>query len=261
MAAVFSFSTYYLIQHKDSLTQVPTVVSLCLVTLVGILSVPVFGLAGFHVVLVARGRTTNEQVCIYWLVLVVRRLIHCYFLLNSSASFSCAGDGQVPRRLQSLLERMWRQLLLRAVWSAVRQVFVMIIINELEALCILAGTFTFFFFSLFWLTPHSLAQPTRYVGRKPHRYTFSSATNNIHNVDVSPDQVKVYLNSGGHAKGNGTGPGVTYNKVSSNLIVVFSTLYLWVGLWHIYGRFFSSFPHFSVRKSVRSCRHLWQSLI
>jgi len=62
MAAVFSFSTYYLIQHKDRLTQVPTIVSLCLVTLVGILSVPVFGLAGFHVVLVARGRTTNEQV-------------------------------------------------------------------------------------------------------------------------------------------------------------------------------------------------------
>lgn len=62
MAAVFSFSTYFLIQHKDRLTQVPTIVSLCLVTLVGILSVPVFGLAGFHVVLVARGRTTNEQV-------------------------------------------------------------------------------------------------------------------------------------------------------------------------------------------------------
>ncbi len=62
MAAVFSFSTYYLIQHKHELTAVPTVVSLCLVTLVGILSIPVFGLAGFHVVLVAKGKTTNEQV-------------------------------------------------------------------------------------------------------------------------------------------------------------------------------------------------------
>jgi hypothetical protein len=65
---------------------------------------------------------------------------------------------------------------------------------------------------------HSLAQPTRYVGRKPHRYTFSSTTNNIHNSDVSPDQVKVYLNSGGHAKGNGTGPGVTYNKVYNQFL-------------------------------------------
>jgi len=65
MAAVFSFSTYYLIHHKDNMSQVPTVVSLCLVILVGILSIPVFGLAGFHVVLVARGRTTNEQVTVF----------------------------------------------------------------------------------------------------------------------------------------------------------------------------------------------------
>lgn len=72
MAAVFSFSTYYLIQHKDRLTQVPTVVSLCLVTLVGILAVPVFGLAGFHVVLVARGRTTNEQVRLELLIDLTR---------------------------------------------------------------------------------------------------------------------------------------------------------------------------------------------
>ncbi|XP_057372830.1 palmitoyltransferase ZDHHC8-like [Daphnia carinata] len=150
MAAVFSFSTYYLIQHKDSLTQVPTVVSLCLVTLVGILSVPVFGLAGFHVVLVARGRTTNEQV---------------------TGKFR-GGFNPFSRGCGA---------------------------NCCYALC--GPQFA------------SLAQPTRYVGRKPHRYTFSSATNNIHNVDVSPDQVKVYLNSGGHAKGNGTGPGVTYNKL------------------------------------------------
>ena len=81
MAAVFSFSTYFLIQHKDNLTQVPTVVSLCLVTLVGILSVPVFGLAGFHVVLVARGRTTNEQVCPYRLMLADRQLTRGCFPL------------------------------------------------------------------------------------------------------------------------------------------------------------------------------------
>ncbi|KAK4005564.1 hypothetical protein OUZ56_007265 [Daphnia magna] len=150
MAAVFSFSTYFLIQHKDRLTQVPTIVSLCLVTLVGILSVPVFGLAGFHVVLVARGRTTNEQV---------------------TGKFR-GGFNPFSRGCGA---------------------------NCCYALC--GPQFA------------SLAQPSRYVGRKPHRYTFSSATNNVHNSDVSPDQVKVYLNSGGHTKGNGTGPGVTYNKL------------------------------------------------
>ena len=90
MSAVFSFSTYYLIQHKDRLTQVPTVVSLCLVILVGILAVPVFGLAGFHVVLVARGRTTNEQVRLsLYLVLFIYL---CISFVNM-----CTGDGEIPR--------------------------------------------------------------------------------------------------------------------------------------------------------------------
>lgn len=61
---------------------------------------------------------------------------------------------------------------------------------------------------------NSIAQPTRYLGRKPHRYTFNTATSTVHTSDVSPEQVKVYLNAGGHAKGNGTGPGATYNKVT-----------------------------------------------
>ena len=58
---------------------------------------------------------------------------------------------------------------------------------------------------------YSLAQPMRYVGRKPHRYTFAVA-NTVHMTEVGSEQVKIYLNSG-QTKGNGNAHGAIYNKV------------------------------------------------
>jgi len=48
--------------NKEELTHIPIIISMFLIVLVGILLIPIGGLTGFHLVLVSRGRTTNEQV-------------------------------------------------------------------------------------------------------------------------------------------------------------------------------------------------------
>lgn len=48
--------------NKNDLTHIPIIISIFLIVIVGILLIPIGGLTGFHLVLVSRGRTTNEQV-------------------------------------------------------------------------------------------------------------------------------------------------------------------------------------------------------
>ncbi|XP_016140566.1 palmitoyltransferase ZDHHC5 isoform X2 [Sinocyclocheilus grahami] len=59
---VFGFSLLYIIHHTKQLDQVRSAVTMAVMCVAGLFFVPVAGLTGFHVVLVARGRTTNEQV-------------------------------------------------------------------------------------------------------------------------------------------------------------------------------------------------------
>ncbi|XP_062610915.1 palmitoyltransferase ZDHHC8B-like isoform X1 [Saccostrea cucullata] len=62
MISVFSFCLLYVLRHKDNLKTVGNIVALIDMIIIGLLIFPVSGLTGFHVVLVSRGRTTNEQV-------------------------------------------------------------------------------------------------------------------------------------------------------------------------------------------------------
>ncbi|XP_062856982.1 palmitoyltransferase ZDHHC5-B [Trichomycterus rosablanca] len=60
--AVFGFSLLFILHHTERLDEVPAVLTMTVMCISGLFFVPVAGLTGFHVVLVARGRTTNEQV-------------------------------------------------------------------------------------------------------------------------------------------------------------------------------------------------------
>uniref|UniRef100_A0A8D8L9E3 Palmitoyltransferase n=1 Tax=Culex pipiens TaxID=7175 RepID=A0A8D8L9E3_CULPI len=63
MLSIFSLSLIYVLQkEKDKLTEVEPIVAMILMAIVTLLAIPIFGLTGFHMVLVSRGRTTNEQV-------------------------------------------------------------------------------------------------------------------------------------------------------------------------------------------------------
>ncbi|KAI0978329.1 hypothetical protein GJ496_001985 [Pomphorhynchus laevis] len=59
---VCAVSIFVVLINRQQLSTPEAIISLCVLAFTGLLNFPIFGLFGFHVVLVARGRTTNEQV-------------------------------------------------------------------------------------------------------------------------------------------------------------------------------------------------------
>lgn len=57
-----ALASLYVLYHIEELSGVRTAVTMAVMCVAGLFFIPVAGLTGFHVVLVARGRTTNEQV-------------------------------------------------------------------------------------------------------------------------------------------------------------------------------------------------------
>ncbi|XP_060641683.2 palmitoyltransferase ZDHHC8 isoform X1 [Anolis sagrei] len=62
MVGVFTFGLIFILHHAEKLGAVHTAITMAVMCVAGLFFIPVIGLTGFHIVLVARGRTTNEQV-------------------------------------------------------------------------------------------------------------------------------------------------------------------------------------------------------
>ncbi|XP_060764695.1 palmitoyltransferase ZDHHC8B-like isoform X3 [Neoarius graeffei] len=61
MVAIFSGGLLYVLDHLETLWELRSTVTLSIMSMSGLFFIPVMGLACFHMVLVATGRTTNEQ--------------------------------------------------------------------------------------------------------------------------------------------------------------------------------------------------------
>ncbi|KAL4640623.1 zinc finger, DHHC-type containing 5a-like [Arapaima gigas] len=59
---VFGFGLLFVLHHTQHLDGLHAAVTMAVMCVAGLFFIPVAGLTGFHIVLVARGRTTNEQV-------------------------------------------------------------------------------------------------------------------------------------------------------------------------------------------------------
>ncbi|XP_076453247.1 palmitoyltransferase ZDHHC8B-like [Babylonia areolata] len=62
MVSILAQSVVYILDHRDQLSKPGPIISIVVVCIVALSTIPVFGLTGFHMMLVSRGRTTNEQV-------------------------------------------------------------------------------------------------------------------------------------------------------------------------------------------------------
>ncbi|XP_005097240.1 palmitoyltransferase ZDHHC5 [Aplysia californica] len=62
IVTIFVQCIIYVLAHNDDLLKPGPVISILIMIIIGLVLIPVYGLTGFHIFLVAKGTTTNEQV-------------------------------------------------------------------------------------------------------------------------------------------------------------------------------------------------------
>ncbi|KAK7469531.1 hypothetical protein BaRGS_00036437 [Batillaria attramentaria] len=62
MVSILAQSIVYILDHQQELSKPGPIIAIVVVVIISLSTIPVFGLTGFHIMLVSRGRTTNEQV-------------------------------------------------------------------------------------------------------------------------------------------------------------------------------------------------------
>ena len=94
MVTVFVWCTLYVLSNKERLYEIESVVALALMTLIVLLTIPIIGLTIFHIFIVSRGRTTNEQVC-----RILDIQVGLFNLTIFFSHFSNADYWQIPKWL------------------------------------------------------------------------------------------------------------------------------------------------------------------
>lgn len=61
MITIFAWCTLYVLNHKEKLKETTTIVALVLIVMIFFLFWPIIGLTIFHMLLISKNRTTNEQ--------------------------------------------------------------------------------------------------------------------------------------------------------------------------------------------------------
>ncbi|XP_059175961.1 palmitoyltransferase ZDHHC5-B-like [Physella acuta] len=62
ITTIFAQCVFYALKHDSDLLQPGPIISIVIMIIIGLVLIPVFGLTGFHIFLVSKGTTTNEQV-------------------------------------------------------------------------------------------------------------------------------------------------------------------------------------------------------